>query len=228
MVKISFALFNRHADFSRLADEVKMAVAGGVDFIHVEVMDGHFVPTIWGGAGMVKALRDKTTLPLIVHLAIENPENHIEQIAEAGSDIIVIHAEACRHLHHTIQRIKELGKNAGVALNPETPLCMIENVLEEVDHVLMMCVSPGFYGQTFVPYVLPKIERCRKMVKEHGLDTDIEVDGGINEKTAPLAVKAGASIFELGHVLYPSGNTKRVVEAFRKLSSSRPFASNND
>jgi ribulose-phosphate 3-epimerase len=172
------------------------------------------------GPMIVRSLRKETKLPFDVHLMIENPDFFLKSFADAGSDIIVVSVETGLHLNRTIQTIKKLGKKAGVALNPATPLCMIENVLEDVDMILIMCVNPGFYGQAFIPSVLPKIENCRKMIKEQGLDIDIEVDGGINEKTAPLVVKAGANVLVAGSAIYSKKDAKEAIQALRKSGSS--------
>ncbi len=204
------------ADFSELAKEVRRVEGGGADLLHIDVMDGRFVPNITIGPLVVKSIRDKTKLPFDVHLMILNPDDQIEEFAKAGSDIIGVSAEACVHLHRTIQNIKELGKKVSVALNPSTPLCTIEYVLEDIDQVLLMTVNPGFPGQSFIPNVLPKIRECRKMVEERGLKLDIEVDGGITEKTAPLAVKAGANVLVAGTAVYGKQDIREAIQALRK------------
>ena len=204
------------ADFSKLGEEVKKVEEGGANLLHIDVMDGHFVPNISMGPMIVKSLRKETKLPFDVHLMIENPEFFIKSFAEAGGDIITVSVEACLHLNRTIQIIKKSGKEASIALNPATPLCVIENVLEDIDMVLLMCVNPGFYGQAFIPSVLPKIKRCKEMIKERGLDIDVEVDGGINEKTAPLAVKAGANVLVAGSAIYRKVDAKEAIQALRK------------
>lgn len=199
-LKIAASLLS--ADFSRLGEEVKHAEVGGADLIHWDIMDGHFVPNITFGPAIVQSLRSKTKLPFAVHLMIENPYNFTRKFAEIGSDIIYVHAEACDHLQHTVQEIKNLGVGVGVALNPATPLNAIEYVLDDLDYVLLMTVNPGFGGQEFIPAVLPKIQRARQMVQERGLKIDVGVDGGINEKTAPLAVEAGANLLVIGYAMY--------------------------
>jgi len=208
------------ADFSKLGEEVKRVEEGGADLLHIDVMDGHFVPNISMGPMIVRSLRKETKLPFDVHLMIENPDFFLKSFADAGSDIIVVSLEACLHLDRTIQTIKKLGKKAGVALNPDTSLCMIETVLKDIDMVLIMCVNPGFYGQAFIPSVLPKIENCRKLIKEQGLHVDIEVDGGINEKTAPLVVKAGANILVAGSAIYFKKDAKKAIQALRESCKS--------
>ena len=204
------------ADFSELAKEVRRVEGGGADLLHIDVMDGRFVPNITIGPLVVKSIRDKTKLPFDVHLMILNPDDQIEKFAKAGSDIIGVSAEGCAHLHRTIQNIKELGKKVSVALNPSTPLCTIEYVLEDIDQVLLMTVNPGFPGQSFIPNVLPKIRECRKMVEERGLKLDIEVDGGITEETAPLAVKAGANVLVAGTAVYGKQDIREAIQALRK------------
>jgi len=200
MLKIAASLLS--ADFSRLGEEVKNAEKEGVDFIHWDIMDGHFVPNITFGPAVIQSLRDKTKLPFNAHLMIEKPYNFIEKFAEVGSDIVSVHAEACDHLQHTVRDIKNLGVKVGVALNPVTPLNVIEYVLDDIDLILIMTVNPGFGGQEFIPAVMPKVQEARQMVEKRGLNIDIGVDGGINEKTAPLAVKAGANVLVIGFALY--------------------------
>jgi len=208
------------ADFSKLGEEVKRVEDGGADLLHIDVMDGHFVPNISMGPMIVKSLRKETKLPFDVHLMVENPDFFLKSFSDAGSDIITVSVEACLHLNRTIQTIKQLGKKVGVALNPATPICMIENVLEDIDMVLLMCVNPGFHGQAFIPGVLPKIEGCRKMIDERELNIDIEVDGGINEKTAPLVVKAGANVLVAASAIYCKKDVKEAIQALRKACAS--------
>ncbi len=188
MLKIAPSLLS--ADFSRLGDEVRRAEEAGADMLHFDVMDGHFVPNITFGPLVVEALRDKTSLPFDVHLMIQNPDNYIERFAQAGSDILTVHAEACPHLQRTVRHIKGQGVEAGISLNPATPFQVVEHVLDGLDMVLIMTVNPGFGGQEFMPTVLPKIRRARQVIGERGLKVDLEVDGGINMETAPLVVEA--------------------------------------
>ena len=218
MIKIAPSILA--ADFSKLGEEVRRVEEGGADLLHIDVMDGHFVPNISMGPMIVRSLRKETKLPFDVHLMIENPDFFLKSYADAGSDIIVVSLEACLHLNRTIQTIKKLGKEAGVALNPATPLCMIENVLEDIDMVLIMSVNPGFFGQAFIPGVLPKIENCRKMIKERDLEIDVEVDGGINEKTAPLVVKAGANVLVAGSAIYGKKDVKEAIKILRESCTS--------
>jgi ribulose-phosphate 3-epimerase len=190
------------ANFGRLAEEVKAVEAAGADWIHVDVMDGHFVPNITIGPNMVKALREVTRLPLDVHLMIEKPGRYLEDFVKAGAKWLGVHAEACVHLHRVIQRIKELGVKAVVALNPATPLCMIDLVLPDVDMVLLMTVNPGFGGQAFIPNVLPKIRQCRRMIDDAGLSTLLQVDGGVNPETVGKLAEAGVDVFVAGSAIF--------------------------
>ncbi len=190
------------ANFGKFAEEVKAVEASGTDWIHVDVMDGHFVPNITIGPDMVKALRQVTRLPLDVHLMIEKPGRYLEDFVKAGADWLGVHAEACIHLHRVIQRIKELGAKAAVALNPATPLCMIEQVLPDVDMVLLMTVNPGFGGQTFIRNVLPKIRQCRNMINDAGLSTLLQVDGGVKPEIVGELAEAGVDVFVAGSAVF--------------------------
>jgi ribulose-phosphate 3-epimerase len=190
------------ADFGRFAEEVKAVEAAGADWIHVDVMDGHFVPNITIGPDMVKALSHVTRLPLDVHLMIEKPGRYLEDFVKAGAKWLGVHAEACVHLHRVIQRIKELGVKAAVALNPATPLCMIDLVLPDVDMVLLMTVNPGFGGQAFIPNVLPKIRQCRRMIDDAGLSTLLQVDGGVKPENVWELAEAGVDVFVAGSAVF--------------------------
>lgn len=212
MIKIAPSILS--ADFSKLGEEIKDVEKGGADYIHVDVMDGHFVPNITIGPLIVEAIRPITSLPLDVHLMIENPDNYIPTFAKAGADIITVHVEACPHLHRTIQLIKSHGIKAGVVLNPHTPVSVIEHVLEDIDMVLLMTVNPGFGGQKFIHSVLPKIKQVAEMVKERNLEVEIEVDGGVNAETARLCVEAGANVLVAGSAVY---NQKDRSEAIRVI-----------
>lgn len=204
------------ADFARLAEEIINVEAGGADWIHVDVMDGHFVPNLTIGPLVVESIRPHTTLPLDVHLMIEQPDRYIADFAKAGADLISVHAEADRHLHRTLHLIKELGIKSGVVLNPATPLTAIEHVLEEVDLVLIMTVNPGFGGQKFINSTLPKINRLRALLQKQGLQhIDIEVDGGINEHTAPLAVEAGANVLVAGNAVFGAADRAAAIAQIR-------------
>ncbi|RKJ55431.1 ribulose-phosphate 3-epimerase, partial [Butyricicoccus sp. 1XD8-22] len=190
------------ANFAKLAAEVKEVEEAGASVIHVDVMDGHFVPNITMGPIVVEALRPETTLPLDVHLMIENPDAYIEQFAKAGADWISVHVEACRHLHRTIQLIRSFGVKPGVVLNPHTPIESIQHILEDIDFVLFMTVNPGFGGQKFISSVVQKVESLSKIIEERGLNIAIEIDGGINAETIVPCVKAGATIFVAGSAIY--------------------------
>jgi len=193
------------ADFARLGEEVRAIDEAGADWIHVDVMDGHFVPNITIGPGVVKALRPHSSKPFDVHLMISPIDNFLDAFAEAGADIITVHPEAGPHLHRTIQRIKGLGKKAGVSLNPATPAKMLDYVLEEIDLVLVMSVNPGFGGQKFIASQLKKIEAIANRIAKEGLHVDIEVDGGIDPATATQAVNAGATVLVAGTSAFRGG-----------------------
>ncbi|MGP1907459.1 ribulose-phosphate 3-epimerase [Metabacillus sp. JX24] len=213
MIKIAPSILS--ADFSKLGAEIEDVERGGADYIHVDVMDGHFVPNITIGPLIVEAIRPVTELPLDVHLMIENPDAYIPAFAKAGADIISVHAEACPHLHRTIQLIKSEGVKAGVVLNPHTPADMIKHVIDDVDLVLLMTVNPGFGGQSFIHAVLPKIKEVADMVKERGLQTEIEVDGGVNAETARLCMDAGANVLVAGSAVYYQSDRKRAIDQIR-------------
>jgi len=219
LLKIAPSLLS--ADFSRLGDEVRRAEEAGADMLHFDVMDGHFVPNITFGPLVVEALRDKTSLPFDVHLMIQNPDNYIERFAQAGSDILTVHAEACPHLQRTVRHIKGQGVEAGISLNPATPFQVVEHVLDGLDMVLIMTVNPGFGGQEFMPTVLPKIRRARQVIGERGLKVDLEVDGGINMETAPLVVEAGANVLVAGTAIFGQPDYKRVIQELRNAAMKK-------
>ncbi|MBB4823977.1 ribulose-phosphate 3-epimerase [Sporosarcina luteola] len=221
MVKIAPSILS--ADFSKLGEEVREVEKAGAELIHIDVMDGHFVPNITMGPIVVDALRPVTTLPLDVHLMIENPDNYIEQFAKVGADYITVHVEACRHLHRTLQLIKSFGVKPGVVLNPHTPIETIQHVLEDVDMVLFMTVNPGFGGQKFIHNVLPKVEQLATIIRERNLSIEIEIDGGINEETIVPCVQAGASIFVAGSAIY---NAADRAEALQRIKSAGERALN--
>jgi ribulose-phosphate 3-epimerase len=206
------------ADFSRLGEQVAEATRAGADYIHVDVMDGHFVPQITIGAPVVAAIRPWTNLPLDVHLMIEAPEQQIGQFAEAGADIITVHIEACPHIHRVVQAIKGMGVKAGVSLNPETPIKTLSEALPSVDLVLVMTVNPGYGGQPFIGAMLDKIARLRVELDKRALAAELEVDGGINAEVAPKVVRAGARVLVAGAAVFGSGQT--VSEALKKLRAS--------
>lgn len=190
------------ADFTRLGDQVAEAQAAGADRIQIDVMDGHFVPNMTVGPLVVEAVRRVTTLPLEAHLMIQQPERYVAAFVNAGADLIIVHQEATLHLHRTVHHIQELGKQAGVAINPGTPVTVLEPILELLDLVLVMTVNPGFGGQAFIPSTLPKIRQVRTAITERKLACDLEVDGGINEQTAPLVVEAGANVLVAGSAIF--------------------------
>ena len=205
------------ADFGHLAKEIQAVGSGGADWIHIDVMDGRFVPNITMGPLVVEAARRATDLPLNVHLMIVEPERLIDDFVAAGADHLLVQAEPSStiHLHRTLSRVRELGKTAGVALNPASPLAFIENVLHLVDIVLVMTVNPGFGGQAFLPEMLPKIRTLRQMCRDRGLDPWIEVDGGINQKTACWAVEAGADALVAGSAVFGAGDYGRAISDLR-------------
>jgi ribulose-phosphate 3-epimerase len=203
------------ADFGRLREEVMAVVAGGCDYIHVDVMDGRFVPNISIGQPVVAALRQVTTLPLDVHLMIEEPERYIESFAEAGADLICLHVEACRHLHRALQLIRQLGKQPAVSLNPSTPLEAVQWVLDQVDMVLIMSVNPGFGGQVFIPSSLAKIRDLRAMLRRLQLEIDVEVDGGITVHNASQVVQAGANVLVSGTGVFRTADYAQTIQQLK-------------
>ena len=203
------------ADFARLGEQVAEAERSGADRIHVDVMDGHFVPNIAIGAPIVKSLRRVTRLPLETHLMISNPDFFLDEFAEAGSDSFLVHWEGNHNLHRTLQRIKGLGKRAGVAINPATPASVLEEILPDLDHVLVMTVNPGFGHQHFLESTLPKLRRVAQMIEQVKPECDLEVDGGIDEATAPMAVAAGANVLVAGTSVF--GANKDVAAAMESL-----------
>lgn len=204
------------ADFSRLGEEIKAVEKAGADLIHIDVMDGHFVPNITIGPLVIQAVRRITSLPLDVHLMISNPDQFIEEFARAGSDILTVHVETCNHLNRTVTTIKKQGIKAGVVLNPATPLTTIEYSIDEIDMILLMSVNPGFGGQSFIPGVVRKISELRKLIDKLGLPVEIEVDGGINLETAKLAAKAGADIFVAGSAIFGANDYTKAITSIRK------------
>jgi len=220
MLEIQFAPSILSADFSRLGDEIRAVDQAGAEIIHVDVMDGNFVPNITIGPLVVKAVRQVTAKVLDVHLMIANADQYLESFAEAGADWITVHVEACPHLHRTVSRIRELGKKAGVVLNPATPLETLDFILEEVDLVMLMSVNPGFGGQSFIPSTLRKISRLKKRIDDLGLDIGIEIDGGISPQTIGAVAEAGANIFVAGSAIYGQGDYRAVIQEMREMAEA--------
>lgn len=217
-VKLSPSILS--ADAAAFGEQVGQAVAAGADYIHVDVMDGHYVPNLTFGPLLVDALRAKTDIPLDVHLMIESPGDFIDAFAKAGASILTVHVEACTHLHRVIHQIKEAGVRAGVALNPGTPISAIEEVLPDVDLVLAMTVNPGFPAQSFIPSVVPKVRKLRALLDELDLEAELEVDGGINTSTVAQVVEAGARVLVAGSAIY--NDRESVADAMARLRSSIP------
>jgi ribulose-phosphate 3-epimerase len=204
------------ADFSRLGGEVQAVEKAGADYIHVDVMDGHFVPNITIGPMIVESLRKMTSLPLDVHLMIRNPDEFLTAFVEAGAGILTVHVEACPHLHRTLTEIKKRGVRAGVSLNPATPLCLIEPALEYADLVLVMTVNPGFGGQEFIPAMLPKIKQLRSLIDRKGWNLELEVDGGIKVDNIGAVAKAGADVFVSGSGIFKTSDYGKTITAMRE------------
>jgi ribulose-phosphate 3-epimerase len=218
MIKIAPSILS--ADFSRLGEEIRAVDTGGADYIHVDVMDGHFVPNITIGSPVVEAVRRVTKLPLDVHLMIENPDRYIPDFVKAGADLISVHQEAVPHLHRTVQMIHSMGKKAGVSINPATPVSSLEVILEEVDLVLVMTVNPGFGGQKFIPACLPKIKALRREIDRRGLAVELEVDGGVKIDNIGLIAAAGADVFVAGSAVFGSSDYAATIAALRESATT--------
>ena len=207
------------ADFANLERDIKLVERNGADWIHVDVMDGHFVPNITLGPAIVKSLRKDVNMVFDTHLMIENPDDYIKDFVDAGSDLIVVHAEACRHLHRTIQNIKSYNVKVGVALNPATSIESIKHIIEDVDMVLIMTVNPGFGGQSFIESMLEKIKELKQLIDDKNLNVDIQVDGGIKPDNIHKVVEAGANIIVAGSAIFNSENIEETVSLMRKNAS---------
>ena len=214
MIKIAPSILS--ADFAKLGEEIQNIEKAGADYIHIDVMDGSFVPNITIGNEVVKSLRQKTQLPFDVHLMINNPDNHIKAFAEAGSDLITIHAEASIHLDRSLALIKSFNKKVGVSLVPSTHEDCLDYILEKLDLILVMTVNPGFGGQKFLASQLKKIENIRKKIEKSGKKIELEVDGGINDQTARIAVEAGADVLVSGSYIFGSGNYQQAIQTLKK------------
>ncbi|NLU09795.1 MAG: ribulose-phosphate 3-epimerase [Tepidanaerobacter acetatoxydans] len=213
MVKVAPSILS--ADFGCLSEEIKKVENGGADLLHIDVMDGHFVPNITLGPPVISSLKGKTVLPFDVHLMIENPERHIDDFIKAGADIITVHAESTIHLHRLVNYIKNKGIKPGVALNPSTPLSDLQYILDDIYMILIMSVNPGFGGQKFIPNMLEKIKDLKRILKQENPEILIEVDGGINEENAPDIIKAGADILVAGSAIYQSSNPGDVIKKIK-------------
>lgn len=216
MIKIAPSLLS--ANFAYLADEIKKVEAAGADLLHLDIMDGHFVPNLTFGPPVIAALRQVTKLPFDVHLMVTNPQELIEPFVKAGADILTVHAETAPHMHRLIQTIKASGVRAAVSLNPATSLTAIEEILSELDMVLIMSVNPGFGGQQFIPESVDKIKRLRQLIESRNLQVDIEVDGGINKSTARMVVDAGANVLVAGSAVYGAPDVAKAIQELRGLS----------
>jgi ribulose-phosphate 3-epimerase len=208
------------ADFTRLAEELASIESGGADWVHVDVMDGHFVPNITIGPFIVEAVKRSTRLPLDVHLMIERPERYIDDFVKAGASTVGVHVETCPHLHRTLAQIREAGARACAVLNPSTPALMVEPVLGDLDQVLVMTVNPGFGGQKFIESMLPKVETLRGWIDERGLDVALEVDGGIGSETIARAARAGADVFVAGTAVFGAPDRGEAIASLRRTAAA--------
>jgi ribulose-phosphate 3-epimerase len=219
MIRIAPSILS--ANFVRLEEDIKAAEKAGAHMLHIDVMDGHFVPNITIGYSVVAAIRKITKLPLDVHLMIENPDIFVKEFATAGADFLTVHSEACIHLHRTVQYIKQNGVKAGVSINPATPVLQLENILSDVDLVLLMSVDPGFGGQEFIPFTLEKIRTIKKMLSDTGASSLIEVDGGVKIENAREIADAGADILVMGSAFFKSDNYSKTMETLNEILGNR-------
>jgi ribulose-phosphate 3-epimerase len=219
MIKIAPSILS--AKFLSLGEEIKAAETAGADMLHIDIMDGHFVPNITIGPSIVEAIRTITSLPLDVHLMIEKPDSYLGDFIKAGADYLTIHYEASIHLHRTVQRIKESGVRAGVSLNPATPVWSLEDIVPDIDLVLLMSVNPGFGGQEFIPQVIDKIKMLKKLIREKGLTPSIEIDGGVKLENIPDIIGAGADILVMGSAFFNAEDYAAVVRKFREITRNR-------
>jgi ribulose-phosphate 3-epimerase len=219
MIRIAPSILS--ANFLKLGEEIKAAEAVGADLLHIDIMDGHFVPNITIGPFIVEAIRSVTSLPLDVHLMIEEPERYLTDFIKAGADYLTVHYETSVHLHRTVQRIKESGVKAGVSLNPATPVWSLDHILQDIDVALLMSVNPGFGGQKFIPQAINKITTLKKLIREKEVSTCIEVDGGIKLNNAQDVIAAGADILVMGSAFFNSKDYGEVIEQFRKITANR-------
>ena len=219
MIKIAPSILS--AKFLSLGEEIKAAETAGADMLHIDIMDGHFVPNITIGPSIIEAIHTITSLPLDVHLMIEKPDAYLGDFIKAGADYLTIHYEASIHLHRTVQRIKESGVRAGVSLNPATPVWSLEDILPDIDLVLLMSVNPGFGGQEFIPQVIDKIKMLKKLIREKGLTPSIEIDGGVKLENIPDIIGAGADILVMGSAFFNAEDYAAVVRKFREITRNR-------
>jgi len=215
MAKLAPSLLS--ADFSKLGEEIAQIEKGGADYVHLDVMDGSYVPNITFGAPVIKKIRDTTRLPFDVHLMVDRPERFIGDFADAGSDIITVHPEATIHLHRTLQSIKEKGIRAGVSLNPSTPLNVLDHIMDDIDLILVMSVNPGFGGQSYIPAMTDKIRKLRRLISESGRDIILEVDGGIKLDNAKEIIDAGADMIVVGSGIFSAQDVSKRVEDFKNI-----------